>query len=314
MKPGKAMLLSILLASAAQVSFARDTKEIRILVPQSTASVPFFLLAEDRLLPGAAIRVDTFLLHAQALALLLRGEADLLFTGTSQGWGNRLGGSPIVLVNTGVWGISSMVGRDRGIRGFEDLRGKKIALPFPGAPLDFQTRSILAREKIDPVRGLSISYGAFAQSVPRMLAGQLDAVALPEPQATLAVREQGLARLFTYAEAWGRVSGGDERSPQVSLFAMESFARANPALLAELTDAWRKATASVSADPASAARRFASVLSARPEIVEEALRHTLLEVPSFDQDKAKILAYYGEVTAFIPGESRPLDEGFFFAP
>ena len=43
----------------------------------------------------------------------LRGDADLLYTGTSQGWENRLGGSPIVIVGTGVWGVSSLVGQGR---------------------------------------------------------------------------------------------------------------------------------------------------------------------------------------------------------
>ncbi len=293
---------------------ARDKTEIRILVPQSTASVPFLLMAAEHPLPGVSIRVETFLLHPQALALLLRGEVDLLFTGTSQGWENRLGGSPIVMVNTGVWGMSSMVGKDPGIKNIKDLKGKRIALPFPGAPLDFQTRYILAREKLDPDRDVSISYGAFTQNVPRLIAGQLDAVAIPEHQATIAVREQGLARLFNFADEWGRVSGGDRRSPQVSLFAKEAFARENFALLTGLTDAWKKAAASVKADPASAARRFAGTLSTQPEILEEALRNTLLEVPSFTENRAKILAYFDEVTAFLPGARRLLDEGFFFTP
>jgi ABC-type nitrate/sulfonate/bicarbonate transport system substrate-binding protein len=305
--------LPILLAGIAIGVSARDKTEIHILVPQSTASVPFLIFAGDDPLPGVSIRVDTFLLHPQALALLLRGEVDLLFTGTSQGWENRLDGSPIVMVNTGVWGTSSMVGKDRGITDFRDLKGKRIALPFPGAPLDFQTRSILAREKIDPERDVTISYGAFTQSVPRLLANQLDAVALPEPLATIAVREQGLARLFTYAQEWGRVSG-DQRSPQVSLFTTEAFARANSPLLKGLTDAWRKAAEAAKADPASAARRVAAALSARPEILEEALRNTILEVPSFTENRAKILAYFDEVTAFLPGAKRLLDEGFFFTP
>ncbi len=308
------LFLPILLAGIAMGVSARDKTEIRILVPQSTAAVPFLILAEDNPLPGVSIRVDAFLLHPQALALLLRGEVDLLFTGTSQGWENRFGGSPIVMVDTGIWGMSSMVGKDPGIKSIKDLKGKRIALPFPGAPLDFQTRYILAREKIDPDRDVAISYGAFTQNVPRLIAGQLDAVAIPEHQATIAVREQGLARLFNFADEWGRTSGGDRRSPQVSLFTTEAFARANSALVTELTDAWRKATKSVERDPASAARRSASALSTRPEILEEALRNTLLEVPSFAENRAKILAYYGEITAFLPGVRRVLDEGFFFTP
>ena len=129
-------------------------------------------MALERSLAGADLQVEMFTNHAQALALLLRGDADLLLSGTSQGWQNRLDGSPIVMIDTGVWALASLVGRDSSIRSFGGLRGKQVALPFPGSPLDFQTRALLAHEGLDPDSDLSISYGPFAQSVSRLLAAQ----------------------------------------------------------------------------------------------------------------------------------------------
>jgi ABC-type nitrate/sulfonate/bicarbonate transport system substrate-binding protein len=283
-------------------------------VPLSTAAVPFLLLADEDPVAGIDIQVETFLAHAQALALLARGDADLLYTGTSQGWENRLGGSPIVIVDTGVWGVSSLVGRDASIAKVKDLKGKRIALPFPGAPLDFQTRYLLARAGLDPDRDVEISYGAFTQSLPRLLAGQLDAAALPEPQATSAVRNQGLVRLFRYADAWAEASGKGRASPQVSLFAMPAWADAHPRTLAALVAAWRQASAKVAADPAGMASRFAGALSVDAALLAEALGNTLYEVPTFAQHAARIRAYYQEVLTYLPGEHKPLDDGFFFAP
>lgn len=305
-----ALLVSVGIGHSAD----RDRITIRVLVPRTTSALPFLLLARDRPVAGVDFQVDMFLDHAQALARLLRGDVDLLESGTSQGWQNRLDGSPIVMIDTGVWALSSLVGRDPSIRGFADLRGRKLALPFPGAPLDFQTRAILAHENIDPDRDLTISYGPFAQSVSRLLAGRIDAAALPEPVATTAVKKNGLLRLVDYSEAWAQAAGGDGKSPQVSLFATERFADSHRALVAQVVAAWREASRQAAAHPAEVAARFAATLDLEPGILSEAASRTAFEVPDFRENRSRVDAYYRAVSPFIPGDAPALDARFFFAP
>jgi ABC-type nitrate/sulfonate/bicarbonate transport system substrate-binding protein len=244
----------------------------------------------------------------------MRGETDLLLSGTSQGWENRLDGSPIVMLDTGVWGISSLVGRDPAITGFADLRGKRLAVPFPGSPLDFQSRALLSFEKIDPDKDVTISFGPFAQSVQRLLAGQLDAAALPEPLATTVVKKNGLLRLVEYSQAWARFTGGDRQSPQVSLFATEGYAHDHAALIAAVVTAWDAASRRVSSAPGAAAAQFAAALAVDQGILEEATRNTLLAIPSPAENKTRVMAYYQAVSRYFPAGPRPLDERFFFAP
>jgi ABC-type nitrate/sulfonate/bicarbonate transport system substrate-binding protein len=310
----RSFLLFFLMVSA--LVHADDAKpaQVRVLVSQTTAALPFLLMAGENSVPGVSLKVDFFANHAQALALLLRGDCDLLLSGTSQGWENRLDGSPIVMVNTGIWGVSSLVGKDPAIQGFADLKGKRIAIPFPGSPLDFQTRALLSAEKLDPDRDVTISYGPFAQSVQRLLAGQLDAAALPEPLATTVVRKNGLLRLVPYAQAWARFTGGDPQSPQVSLFATESYARDHTAIIGSVVSAWDAASRRVVSEPAAAASRFAAALQVDPGILEEAARNTLLAVPSLAENKARVMSYYLVVSKYLPAGPRPLDARFFFQP
>jgi NitT/TauT family transport system substrate-binding protein len=314
-------VLSVLLLSCALLlsvtighSDDRGLAKVRILAPQTTAALPLLVMAKENAIPGVTLQVDFFVNHAQALALLMRGETDLLLSGTSQGWENRLDGSSIVMIDTGVWALSSLVGRDPSLKEFADLRGKRLALPFPGAPLDFQSRALLAFDKIDPDKDLTISYGPFAQSVQRLIAGQLEAVALPEPLVTTMVRKNGLLRLIEYSAAWARFTGGDARSPQVSLFATEGFARGHTEKLRALVGAWDAASRTVTANPAEAAAQYSDVLFTEPAILEEATRHTLFAVPAITENKSRVLAYYKAVARFLPAGARPLDERFFFAP
>ena len=287
---------------------------LRALVPQTTAALPFLQMARVGAPAGVGLKVDFFANHPQALAILLRGEADILLSGTSQGWENWLDGSPIVMLDTGVWAIASLIGRDPSIKGFADLKGKRLALPFPGSPLDFQSRTLLSFEKIDPDRDVRFSFGPFAQSVQRLLAGQLDAAALPEPLATLVVRKNGLLRLVEYSQGWARFTGGDGQSPQVSLFAMEGWARSHAGLAAALISAWDAASRAVTAAPRAAAAAFAAALNAEPVILEESTRNTIFTVPSPAENEKRVLAYYQAVSKYFPAGPRPLDERFFFTP
>ena len=309
-------LLGMLMALASAVPAGAQSPApapVRVLVSQTTAALPFLQMARDGV-AGVDLRVDFFVNHAQALAVLLRGETNLLLSGTSQGWENRLDGSPIVMLDTGVWGVSSLVGRDPSLKGFADLKGRRLAVPFPGSPLDFQSRALLAFEKLDPDKDVAISFGPFAQSVQRLLAGQLDAAALPEPLATTVVRKNGLRRIVQYADAWGRLTGGDRESPQVSLFATEEWARTHAAVISSVIAAWQAASAAVSAAPDSAASAFSAELEVEPAILAEATRNTLLDVPSPADNKTRVLAYYGAVSRYLPAGPRPLDARFFFAP
>ncbi len=316
--PGGFTVLFLCIALLVSVSIGhsavRGVERIRVLVPQTTSALPFLQIAREHSLAEADIQVELFANHAQALALLLRGDADLLLSGTSQGWENRLDGSPIVMIDTGVWGLVSLIGKNPSIKSFADLLGKRVALPFPGSPLDFQTRALLAHEGIDPDKDLSISYGSFTQSVARLISGQIDAAALPEPIATSVVGTNGLLRLIEYSQAWSALNNKDGRSPQVSLFSTEAFASAHRRLLINLIEAWRESSREIAANPAAAAARFTSTLGLSQGVLEEATRRTLFEVPDFGENETRVLGYYRQVAPFLPGEKRTLDAKFFFAP
>jgi NitT/TauT family transport system substrate-binding protein len=308
------LVLAFALLLCAAGTAGADTTRVRVLVSQTTAALPWLAMAKDNAIPGVDLTVAFFSNHAQALAIMLRGDTDLLVSGTSQGWENRLDGSPIVMIDTGVWGISSLIGKNPAIKGFSDLKGKKIAMPFPGSPLDFQTRALLANEKIDPDKDVTISYGPFPQSVQLLLAGQLDAAALPEPLATTVVKKSGLVRLVEYSQAWARFTGGDRQSPQVSLFTTESYAKINAGIIASIVSAWDAASKKVMAHPADAAAQFAATLGVEQGILEEATRNTLLVVPAPAENKIRVQTYYQIVSKYFPAGPRSLDERFFFIP
>jgi hypothetical protein len=113
---------------------------------------------------------------------------------------------------------------------------------------------------------------------------------------------------------WAAASGGDSMSPQVSLFAMADWAGTHARSLRSLVTAWRQAGVEAAEEPADVAARYAGALSVEAALLEEALGNTLFAVPGFADHKARVLAYYREVVKYLPGERKPLDDAFFFAP
>ena len=311
MKRNPRTALAALILLSAPLLGAQAT--LKILMPPSTAALPLLRLAAQGLPTGVTLSCQTFLSHPQALALLLRGEADLLLTGTSQGWENHLAGGPLVLVNTGIWAVSSLIGApgSRPLSSLGELAGKRLALPFPGAPLDFQTRFILARQGLDPERDLRILYLGFGQSVPRLQQGKLDAAARPEPLATELVLNRGFSRLMEYGKAWAEVAGGDPRSPQVSLFATRAFLAKNEAVVRRLVEAWTLASEELARDPRGVARAHAAALELAPEVVASAAAQTLFWVPSQEENFRRVTEYYEAVKVYLPGERAPLAREFF---
>lgn len=292
--------------------FAADT--IKILAPKSTSSLPLLQLAVDDPLPGVDIQTETFINHPQALALLLKGDVDFLFTGTSQGWNNYLDGGPLLMINTGVWGVSYLIGKDESIKTLADLKGKKLALPFPGAPLDFQTRYMLEKQGIDPDKDVEISYSPFPQTVPKLLAGQIDAAPLPEPLATNLVESKGMLRLLDFQQAWADVTGGDPKSPQVSLFITKTYATDHANLIVSFVEAWNEATTKVQENAGEVATRFAEELEVPAPMIVPAIQHTLFWLPSFEENQQRVLEYYDLVNTSLPEPKAALTGVFFFQP
>jgi NitT/TauT family transport system substrate-binding protein len=286
-----------------------------ILAPRSTSTIPLLLAAHlDReydIAPGIAIRVEFFASHPQALARLLRGDVDALLTGTSQGWENHLDGGPIVMLGTGVWGVSSMMSNIPGLTTPTDFEGLRVALPFPGSPLDVQMRYILIAMGLDPDEDLKISYSSPTQTVGLLLTGKIDAAPLPEPLATNLEMERGLHRSFEIPMAWAEVMDGDPMSPQVSLFATDERAYEDTGLFHSVVRAWESASHLVGAHPESFGGMFAEALELPPHIVIEALFRTMLFVPPPEENEMQVRRYFEIVQSVYPEDRRFLEPQFF---
>lgn len=308
----KIYLFCLLFAAIASIAGAEGVK-LKILVPKLVSSIPFLEIESrdnrEDILPGVELEVEFFANHAQALARLLNGEVSLIFTGASTGWANHFSGGPVVMITTGVWGTSSIIGTDPEYQNLHDLVGKKIALPFPGAPLDLQMRYIFEKNGIDPDNDIQVVYAPFPQASGQMLSGQIDAAPLPEPLATTMVIARGLIRYEKVQDAWAKVAGGDPLSPQVSLYTTSQTYDDISHVLLRFVAEWSKMCEYTTDNPMVVAKAHAGTLGFQEAIVAESIGNSILRIFDWTENRSRVKEYIS-IIATDPDSSVP-EDGFF---
>jgi NitT/TauT family transport system substrate-binding protein len=242
-------------ASAALLAACRGVRRdvVRVGVMTNLTHAPLLAgLASGRVEQTLGVRVEmrAFRTGPQVLEALLGGAIDVGSAGPSAVVFNNARHAPGTLRLLGglcSGGASFLVGAASGIRGPEDLRGKRLATPQIGTTQDISLRTYLRDHGYVPAeRGGDVAVHALdaATILAEIRRGALDGAWLPEPWATRVVRDANATRLLDERDLWpGR------RFPTALLVARGAWARALPDLASKLTIAARDEVERANAEP-----------------------------------------------------------------
>lgn len=278
---------------------AEESAPVTIRYPQSVSSIPVLALVEDY---PEEYSGEFFADHPQALAQLITGETDLLVTGFSVGYSRSQAAGDLVHIATPVWGASAIMVRPD-ISDIGELAGGTIYAPFEGSPIDLTLRAILQRAGLGDE--VEIAYAPFPQAVAILVQGNAEAAVLVEPLASKLEIDGSAHRLMNLTDGWAEVTGGEPRSPQVSVFARRDWARNQPVEVARFTERLADYVEALRDDPAAWALRYAPVLGFPAAVVERAIRNTWFETPGTKTTRQIITVYTRELSLTPP------DQAFF---
>ncbi len=152
-----------------------------------------------------------------------------------------------VLAGCASGGASLIVAKDSGIRGFDDLRKKRVAVTQIGTTQDVALRTQLARSGLaSTTAGGDVTVLALANAtiLDEMRRGELHAAWLAEPWATRLVRELSAVRLIDERSLWE-----NGRFATALLVARKS--KADDPLLERVTEALAEEVTRAQRDPAT---------------------------------------------------------------
>lgn len=277
------------------LSAGLSAQDLKILVPRTVSALPVLSLA-DTYLGGRKVMVEVFDDHALAMAALVTGKTDILMTGFSTGLNRWSSSSDVVHAATPVWGVSSLVALDPSLKSLGDLEGKTILVPFAGSPLEIQLKVLL--DHTGMTGKVKIDYAPIPQQVPLLLQKKVDAISVPEPLVTRLKTQNGAFQVFTFAQAWSQVTGGEPRSPQVSLFVRKKEG-VGRAVLEDLNKALASSLAALKIHPEAAAAKYGAILQVPAPLILGGLSNTLFDLPSGEVQKSLIEGYL-RITKEVP--------------
>jgi ABC-type nitrate/sulfonate/bicarbonate transport system substrate-binding protein len=261
---------------------------INIYVPKTLSSIPVIELDNTKV-DNKIIKITYFDDHIMTLAEFISGKFPILMTGFSQGLANFQSSKNIVMVTTPVWGVSSLITNNPDLKKLSDFEGKTILVPFAKSPLELQLKAMLKKENLE--NKVKIDYAIIQQQIPLLLTKKADGICIPEPLASKLVIENKGYKVFTFADEWASLNNGDGRSPQVSLFVKNDFAKTNNKFLTALIKSLRQKIESVKKNPANYPEKYAAVFNFDKAVIEAGLKNVLFDIPD-SKTTSKICADY----------------------
>lgn len=269
------------------------TPVLELRYPTSVSSVPLLALLEQY--PGdysGAFFTD----HPQALAQLVSGEIDVLATGFSVGLSRYTSAGDLVHLMTPVWGASAFMAA-RPVSSIAEISGGTVYAPFAGSPIDIYLQASL--DQAGASDSVEIAYAPFPQAAALLSEGKATGAVLVEPLATTLELSGRAYRVENLHDGWARLTDGEPRSPQVSLFVTGDFLRGNRTELALLVGRLEALVAAVAAEPEAYAARFSEALGVPAPVLQTALANTLFDSPTMEASR-QIITQYARVMELEP--------------
>jgi NitT/TauT family transport system substrate-binding protein len=218
------------------------------------------------------------------------------------------------MLNVNTWGIDYLLTNGFKAKSWSDLKGKDLAIPLQGGPLDFLVRYLAQKNGLNPEKDLNLVYRALPGGAQLFMAGKLDTIILPEPLVTisLANREEAVLSM-DLQEEWAKLNG-DNRIPFVALFVNGKFSSNYPQFTKIINAYYAKGVDWVNNNPEAAAELAAEHFEIPAPIFKRSLDRVNLNIYSEAESRKLTEFYFGEMLKMYPellGGSLP-DEEFYY--
>jgi len=229
LKRKKLLTLILLLSIMVLAVLPAAAKEINIQAPTVPAALPFLWMQEKAELPEAVdLKINLSSDHQRGISLLAQNDIDFLITGSNLGANAYNRGIDLKMLNINTWGIDYLLTDGFKADNWQDLKGKDLVLPLQGGPLDFLARYLAAENGVDPETELNLVYRPLPGAAQLFMAGEFDAIILPEPLVTVSLAKRKSAEIsMDIQKEWAKIHG-DDRIPFVALFVNGKFASEYP--------------------------------------------------------------------------------------
>ncbi|WP_250486789.1 ABC transporter substrate-binding protein [Caballeronia sp. GaOx3] len=180
---------------------------------------------------GLDVTIAAFSGGSKTLEALLGGSSDMVAGAYSNTITMATKGQHLVVVAQvicpgWIFGVSQK--RQAEVKSPKDLKGMRIGVSAPGSSTHMAVNYILHKAGLQSSDVSIIGVGQAAGAVAAVRAGQIDALIVNDPSATILVKDGSLKPLENMRTADGNVKVFGSDYPESSLFATQDFVNKNP--------------------------------------------------------------------------------------
>ncbi len=241
----KLIVLSVFLCA---INLNADKKVAKLVIagPAASISHPFFHLIKSNALKDVANEIEFKLWRtpSQLKAMMINKSVDFIAVPTNVAANFYNKGEDIQLLNVSIWGLMSIISRDKNIKEIKDLKGKSILVPFRNDLPDIAFRELLNKEGLDVKKDIKIQYTSNLIDAMSLLVKKRNDIALMlEPISSMAlIKDKTLYRSIDLQDEWARVFNTEAMIPQAGIVVLGPV-KSNKKLIKRFLEEYTKSIA-----------------------------------------------------------------------
>jgi NitT/TauT family transport system substrate-binding protein len=224
-------------------------------------------------------------------------------------------GVDIKLTNVNTWGVMYLSTSDPECNEWEDLKGKKLYVPFKSAPPDIVTQHFLKQYGLKVGEDIEIAYSTPAEIAQLMKAGEIEYAMNIEPFITASkMGNENVRVIFDYMKEWKKLEGEEYDIPNAGIATNNKFLKDNKELVALFEKEYEKALAWTLENPKEASQLVEKHLGLKGALIQESMSTLGLNYKLAGDAKKDLEKYYETLLNFNAdsiGGKTP-DENYYY--
>lgn len=297
---------------------AEKQEEIKIVMsgPKAPPTIPLLRMMETNAL-GENVKIDFKIWNGMEELLTIATSSDYGFLAIPVNTAAKLynKGVDIKLTNVDTWGVMYLSTTDPKCNKWEDLKGKKLYIPFKSAPPDIITQYLLKEHGLEAGKDVEIIYSTPSEIAQMVKVGEIEYAMNIEPFITASkIGNEKVRVIFDYMDEWKKIKGEEYDIPNAGIVTNNKFLSENKELVQLFEKEYEKALQWTLENPKESAQLVEKYLGLNKGLIEKSMPTLGLKYKQANEAKKDLEKYYETLLNFKAdsiGGKTP-DENYYY--
>lgn len=312
------IFLLLLIVTITPASLAASQLNVNVMGLSGNTGLAMVRMIDHPVIKGAHYNFQILKSPEQLMGKIITGEADLAALPTN---------SAAVLYNKGVaiqlhsiigWGVMYLVGEDRSIHRWTDLKGKEVFVPAKGTVPDLLFQYISLKNGLNLETDLKVSYISSPVELAQLImARKVRLAVLPEPWVTETMeRSSKLRVLLDLQKEWGKATGENSVYPQSCIVVRKQFATEHPEIVKDFSRELERSIGWLRKNPTQGGVLAEKYVQLSALAVQKGLKRCNLKYSPAYPVQDQVQSFLKKLSGIAPQAvgGRLPDEGFYYRP